>query len=72
MANSQKIGETKEKIDEVKDNVKEDIKSSTQSVHLSSNSSDAEKVGALLATLSSHFDPYPHYFMSFVSKATPI
>ncbi|RIB16834.1 hypothetical protein C2G38_2188925 [Gigaspora rosea] len=63
----EKVGETKEKIGEVKDNVKEDVKSSTPSVHLPPNSSDAEKVGAPLATLSSHFDPYPHYFMSFAT-----
>ncbi|CAH1764514.1 4230_t:CDS:2 [Entrophospora sp. SA101] len=32
-----------------------------------SNESKTEKISAPLTTLSSHSDPYPHYFMTFAS-----
>ncbi|CAG8453678.1 13715_t:CDS:2 [Cetraspora pellucida] len=44
--------------------IKEDVKSSTPSVNTPPNSSTTEKAAAPLATLSTLFDPYPHYFMS--------
>ncbi|CAG8504614.1 15050_t:CDS:2 [Dentiscutata erythropus] len=60
---SQYKEQAKEKINEVK----EDVKSSTPSVDPPPNSSNAEKAGGSITTVSSHFDPYPHYFMSFAT-----
>ncbi|CAG8541411.1 22562_t:CDS:2, partial [Gigaspora rosea] len=53
----------------VKDNIKDNVKSTTQFVRLLLISSNTKKVKALIATLSSHFNPYPHYFMFFSKTA---
>ncbi|RHZ87765.1 hypothetical protein Glove_30g34 [Diversispora epigaea] len=56
-----------DKVNEIKENVKSSMPSAPTQVQQPPDVSLPEKVASPMSTISAHYDPYPHYFMSAAS-----
>ncbi|CAG8478585.1 1427_t:CDS:2 [Diversispora eburnea] len=56
-----------DKVNEIKENVKSAMPSAPAQVQQPPDVSLPEKIASPMSTISAHYDPYPHYFMSAAS-----